>query len=55
MQPVFLKSNFARKHTSVVAMASSMGLITTRISAQTYGNMWRVTSKGLRWINGEKT
>lgn len=53
VEPVLLKSNFARGHVPELAMAASMGLVTTRISKTTYGNLWRVTSKGLRLINEE--
>ena len=45
-----IQSNFARIHASIVAMASSRGLITTRIDRDKYGTRWLVTPKGLELI-----
>jgi hypothetical protein len=44
-------SNFAREKASEVAMAASLGFITTRISTNLYGRMWRPTIAGLRFLN----
>jgi hypothetical protein len=41
------KSDFAREFADFVAMAASMGFITTRINSQVYGKQWQVTSRGL--------
>jgi hypothetical protein len=46
-------SNFAQRHMEYVAMAASMQLITTRVDKNMYGRFWRITSKGLRWLNEE--
>lgn len=46
-----VKSTFAREHAQYVAAAASMQLITTRLTRDTYGSEWQITSKGLRWIN----
>ena len=47
-------NNFARAHMAEVAMAASLGLITTKVDKSTYGRVWRITSKGLRWLNETK-
>jgi hypothetical protein len=46
-----LQGDFFRKHAEVVCMAASLNLISTRESANLYGRRWRITSKGLRWLN----
>jgi hypothetical protein len=46
-------SDFCQRHMALVAMAASMQLITTRVEANTYGRVWRVTNKGLRWLEEE--
>lgn len=47
--PFRLKSDFARARTPDVAMAASLGLITTRLSPDSdcFTNEWRVTPAGL--------
>jgi hypothetical protein len=47
------KSDFAREFADFVAMAASMGLITTRINNQVYGKQWQITSKGLYALEHE--
>jgi hypothetical protein len=37
----------------MVAMAASMGLITTQLSAHLFGREWRITNKGLLLLNEE--
>jgi len=32
-------------------MAATMQLITTRISPQRFAQAWRITTKGLSWLN----
>lgn len=44
---VTTKSDFAREHADFVAMAASMGLISTRIMEEVYGRQWQITSRGL--------
>ena len=50
LQPYSTKSNFAKYEADWIAVAASMGLITTRINHATFGRMWRVTAKGLALI-----
>lgn len=45
-----IQSDFARTNAATVAMASSRGLITTRIDRDKYGTRWLVTPKGLELI-----
>lgn len=52
---ISLQGDFARKRSSVVAMAASSQLITTREDSGVYGRTWRITSKGLRWRNEHET
>ena len=49
--PISVKSDLARSEADVVAMAASMQLITTRISPQRFAQAWRITTKGLSWLN----
>lgn len=44
---VTTKSDFARENADYIAMAASMGLISTRIMSHVYGRQWQVTAKGL--------
>lgn len=48
-------SNFAQKNMALVAMAASLQLITTRVTSNEFGRVWRITNKGLRWLNEENT
>ncbi len=50
---ISLASDFARKHMAHVAMAASLQLLTTRVASE-FGRKWRITSKGLRWLNEHK-
>lgn len=49
-----LQAGFARRNAAHVAMAASMQLISTQVEKAEYGRTWRVTSKGLRWLNEHK-
>ena len=49
-----LSCDFVRKHAAFVAMAASQHLISTRIDKTQYGHIWRITNKGLRWLNEQK-
>ena len=44
---VTTKSDFARENADYIAMAASMGLITTRIMNEVYGRQWQITADGL--------
>lgn len=44
---VTTKSEFAREHADYVAMAASMGFVSTRITEDVYGRQWQITSRGL--------
>ena len=48
-----LQSDFFRANAPYVAMAASLGYLTTRVYGDVYSSEWRPTSKGLRWL--EKT
>jgi len=48
-----LQGDFFRRHAEWIGMAASLNLITTRENANLYGRRWRITSKGLRWLNQE--
>jgi len=47
-------SDFAQRNMAIVAMAASQHLITTQQDKREYGRRWRITSKGLRWLNETK-
>ena len=53
--PFTVKSDFARKNAEYVAAAASKHLISTQFDKNTFHRVWRVTAKGLRYINEENT
>ena len=53
IKPMSIQSNVARRDAALVAMAASMGLITTQISSHQFGREWRVTNRGLLLLNEE--
>jgi hypothetical protein len=53
IKPMAIQSNVARRDAALVAMAASLGLITTQISSHQFGRDWRVTNKGLLLLNEE--
>lgn len=52
-RPLAVQSNTARTEAALVAMAASLGLITTQISPHRFGRDWRITNKGLLLLNEE--
>lgn len=50
-EPLKVKSDLARYEAEIVAIAASLQLITTKIGAQRFARAWRVTTKGLAWLN----
>ncbi|MDH0613344.1 MULTISPECIES: hypothetical protein [Agrobacterium] len=46
-EPFKTKSNFAREHADLVAMAASDGFITTRVACGLYSRKWLITPTGL--------
>jgi hypothetical protein len=47
INPPYIKGNFVREYAQEIAVAASMGLITTRISDDTFGRQWFITPNGL--------
>lgn len=47
VEPFTTKSDFARLHANVVAMAASDGFLTTKIAAGLYSQHWKITPRGL--------
>lgn len=45
------KSDYARKHAEIVAMAASLNLITTKTGSNQFASAWLLTNKGLTWLN----
>ena len=45
------KSDFARKMANEVAVAASLGLISTKISGNKFGTKWHITKQGLETYN----
>ena len=43
--------DYARQNSAVVAMAASIGLISTRVHLDVYGNEWKPTIMGLSLLN----
>jgi len=48
--PFTTKSDFAREYADLIAMAASDGYITTRRATGLYGNLWLITSRGMRHL-----
>lgn len=44
------KSNFAREFADEVAVAASLGLISTKIGKDKFDRTWHITRKGLDYI-----
>lgn len=44
------KSNFAREYADEVAVAASLGLISTKIGKDKFDRTWHITRKGLDFI-----
>jgi hypothetical protein len=44
------KSNFAREFADEVAIAASLGLISTKIGKDKFDRAWHITRKGLDYI-----
>lgn len=49
-----VQSDYARRHAELVAMASSLQLITTRVNRDVFSRTWQITAKGHRWLNEAK-
>lgn len=45
------KSNFAREHANLMAMAACDGLITTKIATGFYDDRWRISHQGLKRLD----
>ena len=45
-----VQSDYARSGADFIAMASSIGLISTRLHSNVYSREWRPTIKGLEWL-----
>jgi hypothetical protein len=51
--PVYVKGNFARASAIDIAMAASLGFITTMVEWGEFTNRWHLTTKGLEVLNAE--
>lgn len=49
-----IQSAYARDYAELVAMASSLQLITTRVNRDVFSRTWQITAKGHRWLNEAK-
>lgn len=46
-----VQSDFARANAAYVAMAASLGLISTKVHNNVFSSEWRPTVKGLNWLD----
>jgi hypothetical protein len=53
IKPLAIQSDTARRQADTLAMAASLGLITTQISPYEFGREWRITNRGLLLLNEE--
>jgi hypothetical protein len=51
IKPLAIQGDTARQDADVVAMAASLGLITTQIRPNEFARCWRITNKGLLLLN----
>jgi hypothetical protein len=51
LKPFKTKSDFAREHADLIAMAASDGLLTTKIATGLYQRHWLLTPKGLSLLH----
>ena len=47
MSPFTTKCDFARTHATTIAYAACEGLLTTQRPDGAWGNIWRITARGL--------
>jgi len=45
-----VQSDYSRSNAEYIAMAASIGLISTRLYGNVYSREWRPTVKGLLWL-----
>lgn len=45
-----VQSDYARAEAELVAMAASLGLISTKVHNNIYSRDWRPTARGLLWL-----
>ena len=48
---ITVSSNFAREKALFIAMAASMGLLSTKITRDVYGRVWKLTVGGMKMLN----
>jgi hypothetical protein len=48
------KSDFARIYANEVAVAASLGLISTKIGSERFDKSWHITRKGLGYLEETK-
>lgn len=51
LNPFRTKSNYARQYANEIAIAASLGLITTKVGKDKFDRMWRITRKGLDYVD----
>lgn len=51
---ILVSSNMAREYAAEIAMAASLGLITSRIKPGIFTRQWHITRKGLEWLEGKE-
>jgi hypothetical protein len=51
LKPFKTKSDFARDHADIVAMAASDGLLTTKVATGLYQRQWILTPRGLSHLH----
>jgi hypothetical protein len=49
-----VQSDFARREAEFVAMAASLGLLTTKVHRNVFSRHWRATVKGLMFLESLK-
>jgi hypothetical protein len=51
---IAVQGRYFREHAVAVAIAASLGLISTQEDKNTFSHTWRVTGKGLRYLTEMK-
>lgn len=45
-----IQSDYFRQNAPYVAMAASMGLLSTKVAGKWFSSEWRPTVRGLKWL-----
>lgn len=53
--PMSIKSDYARTHAVIVAMAASLRMISTKVREGVFASRWHITVTGLSWMKEQES